>query len=74
MIIGINDSKTLTKYISCELNVILSVQNVTQIKSGKTINFDVSTKIRKNIMRAKNIYLESCSIQLQKWQICKKYY
>ena len=47
MITRINESKTLTKYISCEykyVNVNLTVENVIQIKSGKMINVDVSEK------------------------------
>ena len=39
------------------VNVNLMVQNITQIKSGITINVDVSAKIRKNFMCLKNITL-----------------
>ena len=43
MITGINESKILTKHVSRNVNVI--EENVIQIKSGITINFDVSVKI-----------------------------
>ena len=44
MITRINESKTLTKHIHANVNVNLMVENVIQIKSGITINFDVSVK------------------------------
>ena len=44
MITGINESKTLTKRLSCELTVDLMEKNVIQINDGITINVDVSVK------------------------------
>ena len=43
MITGINESKTLTKHISCECKCIFD-ENVSQINGGITINVDVSVK------------------------------
>ena len=44
MIKGINESKTLTKHISCECECKFDSKNVTQIKSGNKINVDMSVK------------------------------
>ena len=44
MITGINESKTLTKCLSCELNVDLMGKNIIQINGGITINVNVSVK------------------------------
>ena len=44
MITGINESKTLTKHISCEWNVNLIEENVIQINDEITINVSVSAK------------------------------
>ena len=44
MITGTNESKILTKDISCKCNVNLMEENVIQIKSGKTINVNASIK------------------------------
>ena len=57
MITEINESKTLTKHISCickfaNVNVNLMKQNVSQINVGITINVDMSVK---NIMYVKKI-------------------
>ena len=52
MITGINESKTLTKCLSCELTVDLMEKNVIQINGGITINVDVSVK---KIMYVKKI-------------------
>ena len=52
MITAINESKTLTKRLSCELNVGLMEKNVIQINGGITINVDVSVK---KIMHVKKI-------------------
>ena len=62
MITGINESKTLTKHISCTVNVNLMVDNVIQIKSGIMINVGVNVKIQKNIIHLKRLYLEFCYI------------
>ena len=42
MITGINESKTLTRHISCECKC--KFDNVIQINGGITINVDVSVK------------------------------
>ena len=42
MITGINQSKTLTKHISCEFKCRFEGKNVIQINGGMTINVDVS--------------------------------
>ena len=53
MIAGINESKTLTKNISCKCKCInLMQQNVIQINGGITINVNVSVK---NITYVKKI-------------------
>ena len=44
VITGINESKTLTKYISCKFKVNLIEENVIQINCGIMINVDVSIK------------------------------
>ena len=44
VITGINESKTLTKYISCKFKVHLIEENVIQINCGIMINVDVSIK------------------------------
>ena len=53
MIIGINESKILTKHNHANLNVNSTEENVIQIKSGISINVDVSIKniihVKKNI-------------------------
>ena len=47
MITRINESKTLKKTYHANVNVNWMIKNVTQIKSGKTINVGVSVKIIK---------------------------
>ena len=54
LITGINESKTLTKHISCKCNVNLMEQNVSQINDGITINVDVNVK---NTIYVKKIML-----------------
>ena len=54
MITRINESKTLTKHISWNVNVNLMDENVIQINNGITINVDVSVK---NVMYVKKIML-----------------
>ena len=44
MITGINESKTLTKHISCECKCIFDGKNVSQINGGITINVEVECK------------------------------
>ena len=55
IITGTNESKILTKDISCQLNVNLVEENVIQIKSGITINVDASVK---NIVYVKRLFSE----------------
>ena len=45
MIAGINESKTLTKHISCKCKYIFDGKNVIQINGGITINVDVSVNV-----------------------------
>ena len=52
MITGINESKPLTKHISCECKCKFDGKNLIEINGGITINFDVSVK---NIIYAKKI-------------------
>ena len=52
MITGINESKTLTKHISCECKCKFHKRNVIQINGGITINLDVSIE---NIIYVKKI-------------------
>ena len=52
MITGINESKTLTKHISCEFKCKFDEQKVIQINGGITINTDMSVK---RTMYVKNI-------------------
>ena len=52
MITGINESEILTKDIYAYVNVNLIEENVIQIKTGITINVDVSVK---NIIYVKKI-------------------
>ena len=53
MLTGINESKTLTKHISCEFKCKLMKENVIQINGGTTINVDVMPYM------SKRLYLES---------------
>ena len=52
IITGINESKTLTKNISCECKCKFDGKNVIQINGGITINVDVTVK---NVIYLKNI-------------------
>ena len=47
--------KNFNKRYHANANVNLMVENITQIKSGITINFDASVKIQKNKMCVKTI-------------------
>ena len=53
------------------VNVNLMEESVIQINGGITINVDKGVK---NIIHVKNIYLEPCYMQLQKWEIFSNYY
>ena len=50
----INESKTLTKRISCECKCKFDGRKCNSNNSGIKINLSMSAKLRKNIMRAKN--------------------
>ena len=53
MITGINESKTLTKHVSVNVNVKLMVENVIKIKHGIMINAGANVK---NIIYMKKIF------------------
>ena len=44
MITGINESKTITKHISCECNCKFDRENLIQINGGISINVHVRVK------------------------------
>ena len=50
MVTGINESKTLTKHISCKCKCRFNEENVIQINGGIMINVDVSVKNVEKIM------------------------
>ena len=52
MVIGINDSKTLTKYISCECKCRFNGRKCNLDNGGIMINVDVSVK---NVIYVKKI-------------------
>ena len=56
MITGVNESKMLTKHISCECKCRFDRKNVIQINGAITINVDVSVKTS---CMWKGVYLES---------------
>ena len=58
MIAGINESKTLTKHVSCKSKCKFDSRNVIQIKSGIAINGGACVKIEKNIICANMIIFE----------------
>ena len=55
MITGINESKTLTKHVSCNCKCKFDGRKCNSNQKWKTINVNVSVKIRKNIMCVKKI-------------------
>ena len=55
MVTGINESKTLTKYISCTCNCNFDGRKRNSIKSGIKINVGRSAEIQKNIVCVRNI-------------------
>ena len=57
MITGINESKTLTKHISCEWKCKLDETKCYSINDGIRINVNVSVK---TIIYVKKVCLESC--------------
>ena len=62
MITGINESKTLIKYMSCECKC--KTQNEVQSKSGITVNVSASMKINEKRCVCKKYYIwnpASCS-------------
>ena len=58
MIAGINESTSLTDYISCRCKFRFDGRKLIQIKKGITINVNVSEIIWKNIMCTKKIMFE----------------
>ena len=54
MITGINQSRTLTKYIHVNANASLMVESVTRIKSGTTINVCMSKYSKQHRVCEKN--------------------
>ena len=56
MISEINESKTLTKHISCECECKFDGRKCYQVKSGIRINFNVSVKISKNVCKKDYIW------------------
>ena len=56
MIIRIYESQTLTKPILCKCKCKFKVENVIQIKSGVTLNVNMSTKIQENMCVTKIIF------------------
>ena len=63
MIARINKSKILTKYTSRKCKYKCDAKNVTEIRSGISINGCVGAQIQKN-MSVKKLYLESCFMNL----------
>ena len=57
MITGINESKILTKHMSCEFKCKFDNRKSNSNKKRKMLNVYVSTKIQKNIMHMKKIIL-----------------
>ena len=55
MMTGINESKTLTKHISCKYKENLMAENIIQIKIEIKINLDVSAKMQENLTYLKKI-------------------
>ena len=53
IITRINESRTLTKDVSCKCECKFDNKNVAQIKSGITVTVSVIVKIQKNIVCAK---------------------
>ena len=53
MTTGLNESKILTKHISCKCKCKFDVKKFNSIKSGTMINVDTIPKIQKNIMHVK---------------------
>ena len=54
MITGINQSRTLTKYVHVNANASLMVESVTRIKSGTTINVCMSKYSKQHRVCEKN--------------------
>ena len=70
MITGIDESKTLRKYISCEWKCKFYGRNIIQIKSGITINVGASVKIKKKHCVCEKDYIwnsVTCSCQNGKY-------
>ena len=66
IIAWINKWSTLAKHISSKCKCKYNGTNVTQLRSGITINVIVTAKIQKN-MSVKKLYLKSSCMNLWKW-------
>ena len=64
MITGINESKTLIKYMSCECKC--KTQNEVQSKSGITVNVSASMKINEKRCVCKNYIWNPASCSWEK--------
>ena len=75
MITGINELKTLTNHIPCNVNINLMVKFVIQIKSGITTNVGVNVKIQKISYMSKDYICNpaTCSGENDKY-LCTNYY
>ena len=71
VIARINESKTLTKHIYMNVNVVLMEENVIQINGGIMINVNVSVK---NIMYVKKVMFGILLHVIVKMKIFSKYY
>ena len=72
MITGENESKILTKHISCKCKCRFDRKKIIiKITGGITIKSDVSVK---NIIYMKKIVFGNQYMSLQKWKILSKYY
>ena len=64
MITGINESRTLARYISCKCECKFDRKNVIWIKNGISISVGVSVKIQEKILCEKKGYFwnpKTCS-------------
>ena len=79
MMTGINESKILTKYVSCKCecemwNELHFQIQLKWIKIEIKMNAGARVKIKKTSWVRKRLYLESWYMPFWKWQICRKYY
>ena len=71
MIIGTNESKTLTNNISWECKCRFAGKQCSQINGGITINVDESVK---DVVYVKKDYIWNPSKCNCKWKLLRKYY